>query len=39
MTTDSKNSYQKEIEKEENAIKELLIYMMNSDASNFFFGL
>lgn len=37
MTTDSKNSYQKEIEKEENAIKELIIYMMNSKADNTFF--
>lgn len=37
MTNDSKNSYQKELSKEEDAVKELLIFLMNSNCDNAFF--
>lgn len=36
MTNDSKMSYQKEIEKDEIAVKELLIYLMNTKEDNAF---
>lgn len=36
MTNDSKLSYQKELDKDENAVKELLVYLMNTKADNAF---